>query len=727
MDLVNNDELYNKYENLENNLVNDDEYENLDEIFYNENENFGGLSDIEKDKSDEKHDEIVTQLKDKQELSPCVIIDVFENKIQRCNSTTNLKQLWQMVGMWQIDEEEIKKKNFLIKNLGVCYTHFMYDQNKLHILSLKQTKNYTESIIHHRRCLFCNKNKFFFSRSKNCVQHSYIVMGKNIQVPCIGQKKCGALQEYHPLVFSTESSKYARYICMACYEEKGGHIYQRVRRGVREDPNCDNMSHHENDTKKALEAIGYWILDIAASEKSIWQNKLLIHLVLFINQLNQEKSDNTLDILTPSTDTEINPKSLNYENINKQITFFVSIILNIVFKGWKIWLPRIMASLCRKPKLLLSLQEILKIVNITSHTQRHERNLEKICALLVDPTNRILRKKNIWNLGIIDNIDFKETTFGYGNIFDAIRIFEKLLAFNNENFTYQSNFDESDIRNEIITYFKVGCNFSPPNIVILNAGDPPSNDSAVHECLKMYANEIGIENDGYINVVADEAIFRRVGKECGLRATSKVLELIWVAVGLAIHLYAKKKKQNLNNILEENKLIKHESLKAFSPLFPISGKLNYAWSVTHHLYCIENNSKLCAMLRIAPSVNLTSPRHFFAYDEALETFGVKFVKQNVTRIPTDSEELKLKIKATQLEKERTDMLICDYIGDYIQSSKPRNIQSRKEKIWEFVHLLVNAFESTNPFENPIFEFCNNLNDKEINQLVVAYDIGIRRL
>ncbi|GES82489.1 hypothetical protein GLOIN_2v1768551 [Rhizophagus clarus] len=129
MNLVNNDELYNKYENLENNLVNDDEYENLDKIFYNENENFGGLSDIEKDsnnksifeldfnmlakakqfiqqnisdedekededimsdkqsnfsdsESDEEHDEIVTQLKDKQELSPCVIIDVFENKIQ---------------------------------------------------------------------------------------------------------------------------------------------------------------------------------------------------------------------------------------------------------------------------------------------------------------------------------------------------------------------------------------------------------------------------------------------------------------------------------------------------------------------------------------------------------------------------------------------------------------------------------------------------------------------
>ncbi|RGB31056.1 hypothetical protein C1646_764519 [Rhizophagus diaphanus] len=143
------------------------------------------------------------------------IISDTENKIQRCNFTTNLRKLWQMVGMWQIDEEEIKKKHFSIKNLDVCYSHFMYDQNKLHISNLKQTKDYTESIICYRCCLFCNKN----------IQHSYTVMD------------------------------------------------------VKEEPNCDNMLHHENDTKEALEAIGYWILNIAASEKTMWQKKVLIHLV----------------------------------------------------------------------------------------------------------------------------------------------------------------------------------------------------------------------------------------------------------------------------------------------------------------------------------------------------------------------------------------------------------------------------------------------------------------
>ncbi|PKC54180.1 hypothetical protein RhiirA1_403804 [Rhizophagus irregularis] len=221
-----------------------------------------------------------------------------------------------------------------------------------------------------------------------------------------------------------------------------------------------------------------------------------------------------------------------------------------------------MASLCRKPKLLSSLQGILEVVNITSHSQRHERNLERIRALLVDPTDRIQHDKNIWNLGIIDNVDFKEGTFGYGNIFDAIR-----------------DFNENDIYTQIMTHFEVGSKLPPPNVIILNAGDPLSNDSAVDKCLRMYLTEIGMENNGNINVVADEAIFRR-----------------------------------------------------------------------------ENDPLLRKMLHIAPSVNLTSPGHFFAYDEALE-----------------------------------------------------------------------IFESENPLENPVFEFCNNLNDDGVNQLVTAYDIGIKRL
>ena len=39
----------------------------------------------------------------------------------------------------------------------------------------------------------------------------------------------------------------------------------------------------------------------------------------------------------------------------------------------------------------------------------------------VNPTERLLNGSNVWNLAVINNIDFKEKTFTYGNIFDTTR------------------------------------------------------------------------------------------------------------------------------------------------------------------------------------------------------------------------------------------------------------------------------------------------------------------
>ncbi len=63
-------------------------------------------------------------------------------------------------------------------------------------MQISYRKEYIESIIHRCRCLFCNKNKFFFSRSSNCEKHSYTVVGKDIQISCIEQIKCDTLKTY---------------------------------------------------------------------------------------------------------------------------------------------------------------------------------------------------------------------------------------------------------------------------------------------------------------------------------------------------------------------------------------------------------------------------------------------------------------------------------------------------------------------------------------------------
>ena len=63
----------------------------------------------------------------------------------------------------------------------------------------------------------------------------------------------------------------------------------------------------------------------------------------------------------------------------------------------------------------------MSTLHISGHTDGNERRIEKQRMTKINPTERLLKGPNIWNLAIIDNIDFKETTFKYGNIFDTTR------------------------------------------------------------------------------------------------------------------------------------------------------------------------------------------------------------------------------------------------------------------------------------------------------------------
>ncbi|RIA79316.1 hypothetical protein C1645_840978 [Glomus cerebriforme] len=156
----------------------------------------------------------------------------------------------------------------------------------------------------------------------------------------------------------------------------------------------------------------------------------------------------------------------------------------------------------------------------------------------------------------------------------------------------QNSYSQQTLNN----FSLIGCDFPPPNIIILDTGDPPSNDFAIHECLKMYQNEINTE---YINVIADEAIFRRdygifnmagilgvqfldkLEKCIDFRVTSRVLELIWVAVVWYLYFqwtsYWWAHWFGIHWGIFE---LQYENLKAFSPLFLVAGKSNYARSVS---------------------------------------------------------------------------------------------------------------------------------------------------
>ncbi|PKK56971.1 hypothetical protein RhiirC2_798932, partial [Rhizophagus irregularis] len=114
-------------------------------------------------------------------------------------------------------------------------------------------------------------------------------------------------------------------------------------------------------------------------------------------------------------------KELDSQKINHLLSLLISALINFTFPYLNLWLPNVLASLCRRPKLLSSLHDLLTKCSIIGHTNRHERRLEKTRMKSADPSKRLLTEKNVFNLAVIDNIDFKERSFQFGNIYDVTR------------------------------------------------------------------------------------------------------------------------------------------------------------------------------------------------------------------------------------------------------------------------------------------------------------------
>ena len=113
------------------------------------------------------------------------------------------------------------------------------------------------------------------------------------------------------------------------------------------------------------------------------------------------------------------PKTVTSEPITKTVTFVTSILLGLAFPHLKIWLPRVLSSLGRMPRLLGSFRKLLTVCHVSSHSDRHERKLAKTRMEESNPSKRLIQANNVWNLAIIDNIDFKEKSFKFDNIYNV--------------------------------------------------------------------------------------------------------------------------------------------------------------------------------------------------------------------------------------------------------------------------------------------------------------------
>ncbi|RHZ69685.1 hypothetical protein Glove_280g12 [Diversispora epigaea] len=171
----------------------------------------------------------------------------------------------------------------------------------------------------------------------------------------------------------------------------------------------------------------------------------------------------------------------------------------------------------------------------------------------------------------------------------------------------------------------------------------------------------------------------------------------------------KKNELSLSEIMDDENDA-HVCLKwAVAPLYASVAKSNYTTAMAHYLSIIVAHSNLekklnyCSAFKIPYDIN-EDPQHIcFDFDETLETFDVRFIKQNICENMIDEKNLRDQIKSSRDERERIDLLISKYFNDYAVSHSEPAINSRKESLWELVNNLITVFEMSDPLSHQLFQ------------------------
>ena len=132
--------------------------------------------------------------------------------------------------------------------------------------------------------------------------------------------------------------------------------------------------------------------------------------------INYIKKDDSIQLAMKNT-SQIT-KNCNFWINNKNCNIYYINVTGISFLHLKIWLPRVLASLSHMPRLLDSFWQLLKVCHVSSHSDRHKRKLVKTRMERSHPSNSLIQANN---LAIIDNINFKEKSFKFSNIYDITR------------------------------------------------------------------------------------------------------------------------------------------------------------------------------------------------------------------------------------------------------------------------------------------------------------------
>ena len=344
----------------------------------------------------------------------------------------------------------------------------------------------------------------------------------------------------------------------------------------------------------------------------------------------------------------------------------------------------------------------------------------------------------------------------------------------------------------------------------------PNSDEEILNAAEMYKKDFDLEDYDFLDIVADEAIYRRLIKckkkwtklrpylgqwhtskdfcsvllvlfsSYGLlslasrlgvrfldklkiamdyRSTARILNLLWVSVGIAINIHITSKKIHISEIMDGkndthiclkvwylyyrwagiwkahkmgmrigNFNIQKDSLAAGVPLFASAAKSNYTTAIAHYLSTLVAHPQLEKTLHYVSSFKIlhetNKESHIcLDFDEALKMFGVKYVKQNITGNTIDEKSLRDQIKACQDERDRINLLLYEYLDNKSVLPTERTSKSRRISLWNLVDDLVEVFGMSDPLSHDLFKEYQptELHHQEVECLIACYQNGLEQI
>ncbi|RHZ54643.1 hypothetical protein Glove_425g15 [Diversispora epigaea] len=219
------------------------------------------------------------------------------------------------------------------------------------------------------------------------------------------------------------AKSYSIFICEKYFINNGEHLYIKPGKGKKLS-NCDKQ--HVNDSSEQLKMIGQWLITIGKSNENKLQNLTLFTIAPSIFQILENISlkkylsiPSLFHLRIAFQLKNINIDTISMKELNEN--YCKNLEKEFANKLWNsrkelekfLWFSQVLTSLTRKPKMAMYLTDFFSVLKITSHKKKRMNN--------TDPRKRLQQNPNIWNLAVIDNIDFKQKTFTYGNIFDTTR------------------------------------------------------------------------------------------------------------------------------------------------------------------------------------------------------------------------------------------------------------------------------------------------------------------